>query len=205
MNACGIARAFAAVLVCLIFLTVPQKLQQYEIQKEESPFNCCCFCPVCRIFLLLFFFFTLPLDFFWLFRPLETLLIRIRKATAEMSADPEMPVDASRYSGGHVMKTVWYQRTSSGQMEVATVWKAMGSREWNQWVVPPASEKMHAKHPCAALNRQLLECSDSQPEMMKLAGRCAACNAPRQQLMVCLTRNKTWQAPPEGKPWYQLW
>jgi hypothetical protein len=85
------------------------------------------------------------------------------------------------------------------------MWKDLGCRTWNQWIVPPAEESMHEKHPCFAENSALIRCSEDQPDSMKLAGRCAVCNEPRQKLMVCLTKNKNWVAPKSPKPWYQLW
>ena len=124
-----------------------------------------------------------------------------------MSADPDTPVAHERYSGGHVMKTVWYTRSTTGsQLQVLNIWDHIRSREWNQWLVPPSVENMHREHPCLNLNDALLKCSDAQPEMMKLAGRCAICNDERQKLMVCLTRNKAWKpVKKEAKLWYQLW
>ena len=121
-----------------------------------------------------------------------------------MSADPDLPVDPNRYSGGHVIRNMWYNKTSSG-MEVMNLWREVGSHEWNQWVVPPASENMSRKHPCFKLNDALLQCSDRQPDMMMLAGRCAVCNEDRKALMVCLTKNKAWKEPAATRPWYQLW
>jgi hypothetical protein len=124
-----------------------------------------------------------------------------------MSADPDVPIEHTRYSGGHVMKTVWYTKNRDGTYEAASVWKNdLKAREWNQWLIPPSVENMHPKHPCFDLNAAVLKCSDSQPEMMKLGGRCAVCHVERKELMVCLAQKKGWKPPrQEEKAWYQFW
>lgn len=123
--------------------------------------------------------------------------------TALMSADPEVPVDPNRRSGGHVIRNMIYQHDSSHNIEIVTGWKDQGTREYNQQIAPPAKLDLSPKHPCYPLNEQLVRCSLECPMEMKLAGRIASCNSERKNLMVCLTKNKSWKEEPVSA-WYKF-
>ncbi|RNF10771.1 hypothetical protein TraAM80_01332 [Trypanosoma rangeli] len=121
-----------------------------------------------------------------------------------MSADPEAPADSNRRSGGHVIRNMIYRHDSARNLEIVTGWQDQGTREYNQRIVPPAKLELHPKHPCHALNSQLLHCSLDCPAEMKLAGRIATCNTERKNLMVCFAKNKAWKpAPLSGG--YNFW
>nr|CCC90288.1 conserved hypothetical protein [Trypanosoma congolense IL3000] len=121
-----------------------------------------------------------------------------------MSADPEVPVDPNRRSGGHVVRNMIYQHSSNHEIEIVTGWKDQGIREYNQKLVPPGQLKVSPRHPCYDLNGILVQCSLKCPEEMRLAGRVAICNPERKDLMKCLARNKAWKEGPP-LPWYKLW
>ncbi|KAL7701355.1 hypothetical protein N2W54_003338 [Lotmaria passim] len=123
-----------------------------------------------------------------------------------MSADPEAPTDPSRVSGGHIVRNMIYSHDQNHNLEIVSGWSEQGTREYNQEIVRPANENMNKHHPCFALNRDLLRCSESCPPEMKLAGRTAQCYSQRTLLMKCLVKNKKWT--PEMVPkksWYQFW
>ena len=106
-----------------------------------------------------------------------------------MSADPEVPVDDRRYTGGHVLRNTVMSKEPGNNLCVLTTWRELGTYEANQRVVPPAQRQGLPKHhPCRAANEMLLRCSAAQPTEMKLAGRCALCWKERQELMTCLVR-----------------
>eukprot|EP00331_Platyophrya_macrostoma_P025418 CAMPEP_0176461664 /NCGR_PEP_ID=MMETSP0127-20121128/34800_1 /TAXON_ID=938130 /ORGANISM="Platyophrya macrostoma, Strain WH" /LENGTH=97 /DNA_ID=CAMNT_0017853421 /DNA_START=483 /DNA_END=773 /DNA_ORIENTATION=+ len=95
-----------------------------------------------------------------------------------------------------------YKHNGNNQVEIVTGWTDQGAREFNQEIVPPARFDLDGRHPCAGLNRTLLECSVRCPSEMRLAGRCASCNDERHELMKCLTKQKRWVPPAEdAKPW----
>lgn len=121
-----------------------------------------------------------------------------------MSADPEVPTDSTRVSGGHVVKNMIYRHEGS-DLEIMTGWKDQGTREYNQEIVPPAKLDMDKQHPCFKLNKDVVECSLRCPNEMRLAGRVASCNDERRLLMQCLTRHKQWTPPVVSKPWYVFW
>lgn len=124
-----------------------------------------------------------------------------------MSADPEAPADPRRISGGHIVRNMIYSHDQSNNLEIVSGWSDQGVREYNQETVRPADLGMSKRHPCIELNQELIQCSDSCPREMLLAGRTAVCNTQRQALMRCLVKNKQWrEEAAEGKAsWYHFW
>jgi hypothetical protein len=128
-----------------------------------------------------------------------------------MSADPSTPSDANRQSGGYVVKNIMYN-TQGGSDSVQVFGGKFAVNRIvtaEQFIIPPSREDLPGNHPCAVANRAVFACNEKLDENMRLAGRVAACNEQRKELMRCFTTHKDWEVQEKRRqakrPWWQFW